>query len=306
MDFLADLRSQILATLPHKPVSRPALDQMTTPEMLVTYLNWRSRFIRSQPRRVHRSNALIANPEYRAHVADLTVLESKIAVGQDLTPHLSTRVEHGYVHAPSKKGFALRQDLDLMLNDWNVHHLHISSKIGPTGFVARNGPVLFAVFQPDDAYLIDIFPHGAWTKDAVFELIIDEWPNVGIVRKLHGVSGLDGQISEADRAKLRANGVATPFVERNGKYFADGLGATTAGTASSTTMRANKVLRYIRILSDDLSMNSDKFRQCMVDAGITPPNALDLHLVLLGDDSIAIEERSTASRVRALGVPPGI
>ena len=47
---------------------------------------------------------------------------------------------------PQKHPERGRPDLDLLLNNWGVHHLHISSIVEPDGFVKRDGPLLFVSF----------------------------------------------------------------------------------------------------------------------------------------------------------------
>jgi hypothetical protein len=71
-----------------------------------------------------------------------------------------------------------------MLNDWGVHHLHISTQVGVDGYVRRGGPLLFPVFRPQVAYLIDIMGHRDWTRHHVLEMLATEWPNEGAIHDL--------------------------------------------------------------------------------------------------------------------------
>lgn len=61
-DFDVDIRTHVLASLQHRPEHRAALKAKATPELLVLYFNWRSRFVAARPRRVHLSQALKNNP----------------------------------------------------------------------------------------------------------------------------------------------------------------------------------------------------------------------------------------------------
>jgi hypothetical protein len=95
-----------------------------------------------------------------------------------------------------------------MLNDWGVHHLHISTQSEPNGFVKRDGPLLFAVCKPQVAYLIDLMKHGDWTRVHVLEMLATEWSDEGVIYEVNGI--LDGPKSYTDeeRAKLRAAGLS--------------------------------------------------------------------------------------------------
>jgi hypothetical protein len=183
MNFEEDIREFVLGNLPHDPSFTAELRAKTPPELLIIYGNWRSRLVSMGPRRVHRSKALVANPlsADARYKTGLDAIIAKLENGQDVTPHLSRGIRYGY-KPPS--GSRSRQDLDLLLNDWGVHHLHLSDVIEGDGFVGRTGPLLFAVFRPDDAYLIDIIDHGGWTRDHVIETMVAEWPNENLVWEL--------------------------------------------------------------------------------------------------------------------------
>jgi hypothetical protein len=108
-------------------------------ELLIVYHNWMSRHVFTTPRRVHLSAAYAANPVTAQRKTDLDALIAKIEKGEELKPHLSTRVE--MVLESSSKKLNRRKDLDLLLIEWEVHHLHISQQIRSDGFVERDDPL---------------------------------------------------------------------------------------------------------------------------------------------------------------------
>lgn len=114
-------------------------------ELLIIYHNWMTRHVYPTPRQILTSKAYNANPIVMQRKDDLDALIAKIEAGIDLRPHLSTRVET--VIEPANKKLSRRRDLDLMLIEWDVHHLHISQELQQNGFVKRDDPLLFVVFQ---------------------------------------------------------------------------------------------------------------------------------------------------------------
>lgn len=46
----------------------------------------------------------------------------------------------------------------------------------PNGFVNRTGPVLFARFDEQNAYLINVWSHGNWTNQDMIRIIHNNWP----------------------------------------------------------------------------------------------------------------------------------
>lgn len=58
-----------------------------------------------------------------------------MSVAQPLTPHLSRAVK--VAHEPNGAAAKLnrRKDRDLLVADWGLHHLHLSTAIEADGFV---------------------------------------------------------------------------------------------------------------------------------------------------------------------------
>ena len=56
------------------------------------------------------------------------------------------------------------KNLDGLLNEWGVHHLHLGTKSYSKNhaFIARTGPLLLALIAEDDFYAINVYLHGAW------------------------------------------------------------------------------------------------------------------------------------------------
>ncbi len=171
--------------LPLSPQEATALATRDVHGLLTLYFNWHARFIPARPRTVHKAAALSANPlaSDPAYKPALDQIISSVEVGGDLTRYLSRGIKHIY-QMPGQRY------LDLLLNDWGIHHLHLSTTVEPDGFVRRTKPLLVAVFR-QDAYLIDILPHGAWTKESMIRTIVQEWPDAGLVTRLQGVIGLE-------------------------------------------------------------------------------------------------------------------
>lgn len=293
MDIEQDIREHVLSALPYDLALRPELEAKPPAELLVIYLNWCNRLVPAQPRTVHRSAALIQNPLATTLKADLDQLISEMEQGDDLTSHLSRRVKIGYERGTSGN-FNQRRDLDLMLADWQVHHLHISSAIDPDGFVKRDGPLLFAAFRPDSVYLIDIFPHTAWTREAITNILIDEWPNSGFVREVKGVLSVTNTPSETERGALRGAGISAPCIERNGKVYMVGAGGiTSAGTAARATMRANHIFKAARNFQQHVTAHPKYIADALKPYGIDAPSEPDFHLYLTNDGVHGIIERKT-------------
>jgi hypothetical protein len=209
VDFEGDLKSIFIALLSRHAdsASQKALETMSVSDLVVRYLNWHYRLISPWPRSLFPSReftATAAKPEYAGLVAPLL---SKIERGEELLPHLSKSILCVFKHQdePQRKG--RRPDFDFLLNDWGIHHLHLSDRIVPgTGFTERDGPLLFAVFRPDAAYLIDILRHGEWANEHLFRVMVSNWPDDRLALQLGVMPSRTGPTKE-ERQELRKVGV---------------------------------------------------------------------------------------------------
>ena len=114
-------------------------------EMAVKFFNLKLREISPEPRIVYKAKAFTCDAKLQKAIDEI---ERKASSGESLTPHLSK--------------FYLDPDYnDSLLNDWGLHHLHLSTKVGPTGFTERTGPLLFAHVLPGAFYMVAVLPHGS-------------------------------------------------------------------------------------------------------------------------------------------------
>ncbi len=213
MDLREDIRNQVLTYLPYNkddPAISQELSVKPARELLGIYMNSINRMIHPHPRRVHLSKDLCANPMWNEYQADAEALLNKIKAGEEIKPHLSKGIECVYakgdplnnVNSIAISGHTLvgnfaklnknRTDLDLMLNQWGIHHLHISSVLDSEGFVrrdwqeGRDEPLLFAFFKSEDAYILDLGVHGDWANEHLLEVAHRNWPEAKLVWFLPG------------------------------------------------------------------------------------------------------------------------
>jgi hypothetical protein len=187
--------THVVSKLP--PDSTGELSSMPLRALLGVYWTWRERFPAPRPRNVYRSQELDASPQARQYSAQLAELEGKMAAGEDLTPHLSAHVETAFISELERPGRQPQQrdaDRDRMLNAWGIHHLHLSSKAGRGGFNARGGDLLYAVFRPDDAYLLGIYTHNDWARQELVRVIVRNWPESQPLPEVQLRAGHEGTV----------------------------------------------------------------------------------------------------------------
>lgn len=226
------------------------LSAMSLPDVLLVYLNWCARLIPTQRREVLKSTELVQSAAYQTHRAVIDAIATKISRGEDLTPHLSRGVEVRYKPTAERNGKnQRRQDLDLLISEWGLHHLHLSIDVEGADFVQRTGDLLFVCFRPTQAFLIGVFEHGSWTNEDLVAISVHNWPEANLFYLLRGAIGLEHPIAAADRRSLRNAGV-TSALEIDGKVYLP-PGQSTAGTPLQVTGQVDTIMHALSRLENE-------------------------------------------------------
>ncbi len=237
------------------PAEQAYLEEQTLVNLMIDYRVWRGRFVQPVPRTVRLSTEFEKSPKRQVHSVALEVIEKRIAAGEDLNAHLSARVAHptgGDATAPPSK----RADRDLLLAEWGVHHLHLSTEMRKDGFTKRTGDVLFVVFREADAYLLGIFDHPErenWAAEEIFAVMVRNWPDRGLVLTSNFAIGLSQEYSDEDRLQLRQAGMNSALQVDGRVYSPAGGGMALDGTPLVEVQAAQQVMWELSRWKEDAS-----------------------------------------------------
>jgi hypothetical protein len=151
---------------------------------------------------------------------------------------------------------------DLVFSDWGLHHFHLGADLANTQKrVMRTRRVLVAYLSHDDAYLLNVVPHGKgfhdiWGRKVFLETLHNNWPEVLGRYEVRGVlpPKETEQFQPHDYIQLRESNLST-FVEIQGKVFmGPGLGIATDGSSSKAVQLAGKI-------SNELNEGEKLFRE---------------------------------------------
>jgi hypothetical protein len=296
MDLTKSARRWVLRVLPYDRSDANLLAYLNSLDaraLLILYRNWMRRLIKPQPRSVRKSNAFQQNPIVAERSGALSTIVRDIEIGKDLTKYLSRDVKVGTQTPGKHRG--RRRDLDLMLNDWGIHHLHISTQLEEDGFVERGGPLLFAVFKPSTAYVIDVMQHRNWTRDHVLHVIAKEWPNEGLVYEIKSqvlpVMGVAHNYTDRERATLRKKHINAGF-EVGGKVFMPAGGLSSAGTAIEAVVAVDKLLADLTVFENAVTMNPEQLKVFFESQGIEFPDEPNLEFAVT-EEGYGVTETKT-------------
>jgi hypothetical protein len=240
------IRQHLLAELPSAQTSE--LADYDLGDLLIVYGTWRSRFVVPRPRKVHFSEELQRSDKCLEHRVALGEIAVRVEAGEVLTPYLSRGTK--FAHEPGAEGKkpGSRKDRDLLLAEWGVHHLHLSTEMKPDGFAGRSGDLLFAVFTADDAYFIGIYTHESFAMLEILTTYVRNWPNAGALQQARFAIGLSQHFSDDDRKDLRSAGVTGP-VEIDGKVYMP-PGQTLTGVPLPVLIQADNFVLGLRKLRE--------------------------------------------------------
>jgi hypothetical protein len=168
---LKRLRKDLIKCIPRVPNDRASRDHMEAkglPEIVIDYLNWRSRYVGIRPRTATIEPAALVHPNWISRQYEIEQFLEKARQGEDLTPHLSLAPHtRGYTPASQQQGATVEEkwsDKDFILNTMGYHHFHLGTTKEAAGHASRTDEVIFARVTRDHFDAIAVFDHS------VFEL----------------------------------------------------------------------------------------------------------------------------------------
>lgn len=239
------------------------------------------RSIPTRPRSVHVAKTFVCTPDLRTA---FDALCHKARIGGDLRPH-----QH------RDRGNAAFDDG--MLNDWDVHHLHLSTTVEADGFVTRSKPVLFARLTGDDFYCLTILPHGRgvkppWSRQELVDILHDNWPasiEHAALKSPAGLQivGVEQTHSDEDYARLRKAGINLLTQRADGTvHMPIGGGMSSSGINSLVVRECSRLQLQCRQVDDELKRQVN----LLVAQGKCAAASLNFRWDVIDDHLVAIDE----------------
>ncbi len=285
MDFHSDWTAMLKSALQELGyVVDPNLDPSN---ISITYFNLQRRRISASPRKLFVSREFTCPTNLDT---GLDLIKNKIKIGDDLFPHQSTRLNDPNYNDP-------------LLNDWDIHHLHLGTVVQTSGFVERTGPVLFARITEDSFYMIDVLDHGSglqpWVKRRLIEIIHSNWPESIAQYRIKGILSVEFNPSDEEIGKLRKSNLNSTLQMDDGTIYAPpGGGFTTSGSSVEAVLTTNKYTHLIRNIEKFIRDNVDNLILDAAKAGVTIGPRLDFKMIELRNESVTIVDTNTGFAFR--------
>lgn len=271
MDFYRDWIFHLRESL-EKAGYTPSANQE---DVSMQYFNLLRRHIRNVPRKILIAKEFKCPTELKS---GLNVVKHKIEQGIDLRPHISKLILN------------LNYD-DGLLNDWDIYHLHLGTTLDSDGFVERTGPVLFARFDKQTAYFINVMAHGSWTNQDMIRIIHHNWPeSIEGFRLPEGVSLSKPATDKDIKAFRKAHVVSLIEPEPGVVYAPPGMGITTTGIGMEVVRASDRYAKIVRGYEDVIKQNIDKIAEKVKNEGVNLSKNLSFILKIKEQKVLAYEE----------------
>jgi hypothetical protein len=158
MDLKESARQWVLQELPYGKTDAALvahLNGLDVHGLLVVYHNWASRLIAPRRREIHVSASLREKLATSVHKAAFDQIIEDIKAGRHLKCYLSRCVNIAAQIPRNDVKFNRRRDLDLLITEWELHYLNLSTNVEPDGFVTRTDDLLEPireVWTPDQRF----------------------------------------------------------------------------------------------------------------------------------------------------------
>jgi hypothetical protein len=263
--------------------------------LLTLFFNWQGRLIPAQPRQVVRSMDFDQNPIVAERPTVIAEIICDMERGSELTKYLSCRVRIGFElpRNPKKKQLRRFRHLDLLLNDWGVHHFHLSTNVESNGFVERDDPLLFVMFRADKAYLLDIGTHKTFEDDRLAQIAISNWPDDQLFLEIKGISGLraGNPYTSDERKKLRSAGIFS-FIQIGNRLFSPAGGFSSAGTSTQASILSNRIIRTLKKFEEHVLADPSPIIAFIRQCGGKPSDPPEFEFALFQNGFGVIEKTS--------------
>ena len=267
IDLCGDLQEDL-----YKRLKKSGYKEVDYDRAVYQYFNLQKRIVENKPRKIHKSKEFICPELYKEALAEF---ENKISRGESIIPFLSDKLEDASYS-------------DGLLNDWNIHHFHLTRRFKQNGWAKRSDYELFAYVTDSDIYFIQIYSHKTpflYSQKELVKIIHENWPFLIEKNKIKGVKSLAEKLNDEQYEHVR-NAHAATFIEVGenevfgligGGYMSDG----SSGEAMRNAVYCHNRLKKIEI---NIIHNIPYLCDAINSMSQIAENEYEIRLLWIGDD----------------------
>lgn len=274
------------------------VEDMRIDYLLIIYHNWRNRNVYPRQRRVHISSKLLSNKFLNQYFSSFLSILNDCEIGSDLSGYFPKKYRKIYDrNSEIKTGRHQRDHLDLLLNDYGIHHFHFLKD----GKVLHVKELLFLIVTFNDMFFLDIAGHE-FSGIELARVAIQSWPEIPLFNRIEGIHPPKSALNPSEVHQLRDAGMSH-FIKINESLYAPNPsigGLTGAGTSFPATRWANLVLRVIREFEGNVHSRPDLLRRAFAEVGEAVPVTIRMHFHILEPFGVGIGFDGTSTVFKLL------
>jgi hypothetical protein len=162
-------RNDLISAIPRFPndrASKQVMEQKSITDVLISYFNWRIRFLGQRSRSASICTEAKSDPRWSVWEPQVTKLLAKVRSGEDLTPYLSLApLTQGFTPASSIRSATLDDrwsDKDQILNVMGFHHFHLGDVVPSQNHADRTNELAFCHVTRTNFEIVAIFDHDVF------------------------------------------------------------------------------------------------------------------------------------------------
>lgn len=278
-DFEADLKNQLQTLAGQAGIKLPSNRNIR--EALIDYLTFQGKLIEPRSRRVLISPELLdelpRNPR-RSVINHIAAMASR---GDNINCFQSKKVLQTNFH-------------DHLLNEWGVHHFHLSLQKDKGGlFVKQTNALLFVYVDDEHFTLLGVDTH----RDGVFgdikwlEILHDRFPHLIEQFKDAEVRDVVPKLTATERQRVWDVGFTLGMTRvRDTVYHSPGVGRILSGHRFSILSNTNSILRWLHAMATQFKVYA---KDICRGYGLDPNNLVATLIVV--DGKLHIVDKVTSS-----------
>jgi len=257
----------------------------TKSELLIKHLNMVNKLIESKKYTVNVSKKINEGKYSNSIKKILDVIKWKFENEYNVNSYLSTKI-----FSPNY--------YDILLNDWGIYHLHLSSKkyTKNTFFYDRSDDLLFVFIEDTDVYFLDIQKHkkeNVFQRQELLEIMHENWPKLLEKNRLNLDTEQCNKFTNKEIERFRKNGVNV-LQNIDGKAILPlGGGYTTSKSNIMCTYEADSIIHSIKAYEKIVDNNKEMIREQIYNKTGERVSEIDFKLYFEENGEIRIREINT-------------
>lgn len=185
---------------------------------------------------------------------------------------------------------------DHLLNEWNIHHFHLSLKLkGKSKLESRGNELLFAYIDDQQILFLGLAKHtpGVFADIKWIEVLYDYFPKVLEPFEMKNWSDVNPKVNAEERQMLWDKGYTLGMTKiRDKVYFSPGLGRMTSGHGTEVVTIQGNIIRWMHKI--DLQIVNSINELCIYLK--TTKEKIDFNIIF-GKDSLELVELSSQIKI---------